>query len=104
MNSETVNGADDNPVGAIRDMTDGRVADVCTDAVGMEADHTLLDKMSNVLHGEAGSIKALRQCLSAVRRGGVVSVVGAYGMPYDNFPLGQTFDKAITMCFGQAPV
>jgi alcohol dehydrogenase len=25
-------------------------------------------------------------------------------MPYDNFPLGQIFDKGITMRFGQAPV
>ena len=31
-------------VQAIRDMTDGRGADICVDAVGMEADRTLLDK------------------------------------------------------------
>jgi len=42
--------------------------------------------------------------LSAVRRGGVVSVVGVYGMPYDKFPLGQIFDKGISLRFGQAPV
>ena len=41
--------------------------------------------------------------ISAVRRGGVVTVVGVYGMPYDNFPLGQIFDKGITLRFGQAP-
>ena len=39
-----------------------------------------------------------------MRRGGVVTVVGVYGTPYDNFPLGQIFDKGITMRFGQAPV
>ena len=38
-----------------------------------------------------------------MRRGGVVTVVGVYGTPYDNFPLGQIFDKGITMRFGQAP-
>jgi len=73
------------------------------DAVGMEADRNLIDKMANVVHGEAGSIKVLRTAISAVRRGGVVTVVGVYGMPYDNFPLGQIFDKGITMRFGQAP-
>jgi threonine dehydrogenase-like Zn-dependent dehydrogenase len=39
-----------------------------------------------------------------VCRGGVVSVVGVYGMPYDKFPLGQIFDKGISLYFGQAPV
>jgi S-(hydroxymethyl)glutathione dehydrogenase / alcohol dehydrogenase len=33
-----------------------------------------------------------------------VTVVGVYGMSYDAFPLGQIFDKGITMRFGQAPV
>lgn len=85
-------------------MTEGRGADVCVDAVGLEADRTVMDKLSNVIHAQAGSIKMLQACISAVRRGGVVTVVGVYGLPYDNFPLGQIFDKGITMRFGQAPV
>jgi S-(hydroxymethyl)glutathione dehydrogenase/alcohol dehydrogenase len=70
----------------------------------MEAERSPLDKLSNVIHPQAGSIKALNTVLSAVRRGGVVSVVGVYGMPYDKFPLGQIFDKGISLHFGQAPV
>lgn len=96
--------AETDPVEAIRAMTKGRGADVCVDAVGMEADRTALDKLSNVVHMQAGSIKALKMAISAVRRGGVVSVVGVYGMPYDDFPLGQIFEKGISMKFGQAPV
>ena len=63
-----------------------------------------MDKVKNVLHAEAGSIAALKTAFSAVRRGGTVSVLGVYGMPYDNFPLGQIFDKAISVRCGQAPV
>jgi threonine dehydrogenase-like Zn-dependent dehydrogenase len=100
--SETLNAAKMDVVQAIRDMTDGRGADVCIDAVGMEADRTILDKVSNVLHGEVGSIKALKTAISAVRRGGFVSVVGVYGVPYDNFPVGQIFDKGISLRFGQS--
>ena len=103
-NAEILNAAEDDPVQAIRDLTEGRGADVCVDAVGMEANRNLLDKLSNIIHAQAGSIKGLQTAISAVRRGGVVTVVGVYGMPYDNFPLGQIFDKGITMCFGQAPV
>ena len=102
--SEGVNAKDEDAVSAIRDMTDGRGADVCVDAVGMEADRNLTDKLANIWHGEVGSFKALKDCISAVRRGGVVSVVGVYGIPYDAFPLGQIFDKGIKMAFGQAPV
>ena len=42
-------------------------------------------------------------CLSAVRRGGHVSILGVYGYPYDNFPLNQIFDKGISIHAGQAP-
>ena len=103
-NAEILNAAEEDPVQAIRDLTEGRGADVCVDAVGMEANRNLLDKLSNIIHAQAGSIKGLQTAISAVRRGGVVTVVGVYGTPYDNFPLGQIFDKGITMRFGQAPV
>jgi S-(hydroxymethyl)glutathione dehydrogenase / alcohol dehydrogenase len=102
--AETINAQKDDPVEAIRSLTEGRGADVCIDAVGMEADRSLTDKLLNVWHAEVGSIKALKNCISAVRRGGFVSILGVYGVPYDNFPLGQIFDKGIKMAFGQAPV
>lgn len=89
-------------VQAIRDLTEGRGADICVDAVGMEADRSLFDKAKNLMHAEVGSIKVLRIAISAVRRGGWVTVVGVYGIPYDNFPLGQIFDKGIKMRFGQS--
>lgn len=103
-NSETINVEEGDAVEKIRAMTEGRGADVCVDAVGLEADRKLKDKLGNLWHMEMGSLNALKLCISAVRRGGVVSVVGVYGMPYDAFPVGQIFDKGIRMAFGQAPV
>ena len=41
--------------------------------------------------------------MSAVRRGGFVSVLGVYSSPFDNFPIHQFFDKGITLRGGQAP-
>ncbi len=99
-----INSREEDAVEIIRSLTDGRGADVCIDAVGMEADRSLWDKIKNVAHLEAGSTSVLRQCFSAVRRGGSVSILGVYGMAYDNFPLGQIFDKGITVHSGQAPV
>jgi S-(hydroxymethyl)glutathione dehydrogenase/alcohol dehydrogenase len=101
--SETLHAKKVNVVEAIRDMTNGRGADVCVDAVGMEADRTVLEKFGNLIHGEAGSIKVIDLCASAVRRGGVISIVGVYATRY-RFPLGQIFDKGITLKMGQVAV
>lgn len=63
-----------------------------------------MDKAKAVLNFEKGSIKVLDACLSGVRRGGTVSVLGVYPVNYDNFRLGQIFDKGITLKAGQSPV
>ncbi len=103
-NAEVLDASSQDVVAIIREMTDGRGADVCIDAVGMEADRSFIDKALNVVRGQTGSIEVLKNCFSAVRRGGVVTAVGVYGTTYDNFPLGQMFDKDLTFRCGQVPV
>jgi len=103
-NTITINARDEHAIDKIRELTDGRGADVCIDAVGMEADHSMWDKVGNIIRLQKGYINALRMAFDAVRRGGIVSIVGVYGYPYDNFPLHQIFDKGITLKSGQVPV
>jgi S-(hydroxymethyl)glutathione dehydrogenase/alcohol dehydrogenase len=103
-NVDTLNPHEVDVVAAIREMTDGRGADVCVDAVGFEPERTLMDKAKAVINFEKGSIKVLEMCFEAVRRMGTVSIMGVYGSPYDNFPLHRIFDKGITIKQGQAPV
>jgi S-(hydroxymethyl)glutathione dehydrogenase / alcohol dehydrogenase len=100
--SETINASQVDPVEVIREMTGGYGADVCVDAVGMEADRSFMEKALNVVQLEKGTMKILEKCMDAVRRGGVVTVVGVYGTPYNNFPLHQWFDKGIKLIGGQA--
>jgi threonine dehydrogenase-like Zn-dependent dehydrogenase len=90
-------------VDEIRSMSGGYGADVCVEAVGFEPDRSLLDRAKAVANLEKGSDKVLLACMSAVRRGGFVSVLGVYSSPFDNFPIHQFFDKGITMQGGQAP-
>ncbi len=87
----------------IRSMSDGRGADLCIDAVGFEPDRNIIDRAKAVINFEKGSVKVLEACMSAVRRGGTVSVLGVYPTYYDNFPVGQFFDKGIILKGGQAP-
>ena len=90
-------------VDEIRSMSHGYGADVCVEAVGFEPDRSLLDRAKSVVNLEKGSDKVLVTCMSAVRRGGFVSVLGVYASPFDNFPIHQFFDKGITLKGGQAP-
>ena len=101
-NVENINAAEVDAVEVIREMTGGYGADVCVDAVGMEADRTTLEKALNVVQMEKGSMKVLEKCFDSVRRAGTVTVVGVYGSPYNNFPLHQWFDKGIKLMGGQA--
>ncbi len=101
---EIINYNEGDVVEKIRGMTQGYGADVCIDAVGMEADRSNWTKALNVLQGEMGTMRVLERCIDAVRRGGTVSILGVYGTPYDNFPLHQWFDKGIQIKGGQAPV
>ena len=102
--AETIDASKVDAVEAIREATEGRGADLCVDAVGMEADRSFLDRVSGALHMERGTLKVLTTALRAVRRGGVVSVVGVYGMDYHDFPLARLFDKGVRIKSGQAPV
>lgn len=87
----------------IREMTSNRGADLCVDAVGFEPERSFVDRAKAEINFQKGSLKVLEACMSAVRRGGIVSVLGVYPTTYDNFPIGQFFDKGITIKGGQAP-
>jgi S-(hydroxymethyl)glutathione dehydrogenase / alcohol dehydrogenase len=99
---ETINAKEMDPIEVIREMTGGYGADVCIDAVGMEADRSTLESIKNVFQAQQGSIKVLENCIDAVRRGGTVSIVGVYGYPYSNFPLQKMFEKNVLVRGGQA--
>ena len=104
-NSETILWEADgkNVIDFIRSITENRGADLCVEAVGFEPDRNFMDRAKAVINIEKGSPKVLEACMSAVRRSGIVSVLGVYPTTYDNFPIGQFFDKGITLKGGQAP-
>lgn len=88
----------------IRGMTQGRGADLCIDAVGFEPERGIVDRVKATVNFEKGSVKVLEACFSGVRRGGRISILGVYPVNYDNFKLGQIFDKGLTIRGGQVPV
>lgn len=84
--------------------TDGRGVDATIDAVGFEAKGNKLESIARGLMIESGSGTVLRDCIGAVRRGGVVSIPGVYTGFLHGFLIGDAFDKALTFVMGQTSV
>lgn len=93
---------------ALRDMTGGRGADACIDAVGLEAHGVGIpawyDSAKHKLWLESDRPTALRQAIHACRKGGTVSIPGVYGGFVDKFPIGAAFAKGLTLRMGQTHV
>ena len=81
-----------------------RGVDSVIDAIGFEAKGSMLETIMTNLKIEGSSGAALRQCIAAVRRGGVVSVPGIYAGPINDFLIGDAFDKGLTFRMGQTHV
>lgn len=92
----------------IKMRTGGRGADVCIDAVGMEAlGHgvgAIVDHAKTILRMENDRPNVLRQAIMSCRKLGVVSVPGVYGGLADSIPLGQAFNKGLRFAMGQTAV
>jgi threonine dehydrogenase-like Zn-dependent dehydrogenase len=83
---------------------DGRGVDGVVDAVGFEAKGSTLETVMTDLKLEGSSGAALRQCIAAVRRGGMVSVPGVYAGFIHGFLFGDIFEKGIGIKAGQTHV
>ena len=84
----------------LKEMTGGRGPDAVIDAVGMEGHGTGIgyayDRVKQALHLETDRASALRTAIMAVRKGGVLSILGVYGV-VDKFPLGVIMNKGLTV-------
>jgi threonine dehydrogenase-like Zn-dependent dehydrogenase len=90
--------------GTIIDETRNRGVDGVIDAVGFEAKGSTLETVMATLKVESSSGAALRQCIAAVRRGGMVSVPGVYAGFINGFLFGDIFEKGIGIKAGQTHV
>jgi threonine dehydrogenase-like Zn-dependent dehydrogenase len=103
--AEVINYADIDVSEALRDLTGGQGPDACIDAVGLESHGTTLDawydRAKTSAYLATDRPHALRQAITACRKGGIVSIPGVYGGFLDKFPLGAAFAKGLTLKMGQ---
>jgi threonine dehydrogenase-like Zn-dependent dehydrogenase len=95
----------EDPVLFIKKTTDWFGADVCIDAVGADAAGSAMQTITGKkLLLQAGAATALHWAINAVKKGGIISIVGVYG-PTDNLvPIGNVLNKGLTIRANQASV
>ena len=89
----------------MKKATDYLGADVAIDAVGAEADGNFLQHVTAAkLKLQGGSPVALNWAIDSVRKGGTVSVMGAYGPMFSAVKFGDAMNKGLTLRMNQCPV
>jgi threonine dehydrogenase-like Zn-dependent dehydrogenase len=103
---------------ALIEMTGGRGPDSILEAVGMEAHGSPVEAAATKAVGllpdaiakpvikkaAVDRMAALHTAVTAVRRGGTVSISGVYGGQVDPMPMMTMFDRGITLRMGQCHV
>ncbi|WP_242686187.1 zinc-dependent alcohol dehydrogenase [Aeromicrobium sp. IC_218] len=104
--AETINfGQVDDVVVEMKKQTDYLGADRVIDAVGAEADGNFTQHVTAAkLKLQGGSPVALNWAIDGVRKGGTISVMGAYGPLFSAVKFGDAMNKGLTLRMNQAPV
>jgi S-(hydroxymethyl)glutathione dehydrogenase / alcohol dehydrogenase len=126
LGAETINFDNEDPVERIKKETGGK-GTICIDAVGYEAvghsganngsggdgsskgdnknntghDHS---KVSKPAYEPANPLQVINWMCQAARKYSTISIPGVYGTAYDQFPLGQIFNRELQIRLGQCPV
>ena len=105
----TVDFGEDDVFEKINDLTAGRGADACIDAVGSEANATasadsILDRIKVATFMGTDRPHVLRQAITCCRNFGTVSIVGVYGGFLDKVPMGSAINRGLTLRMAQTPV
>ena len=93
----------------IQEMTAGRGADACIDAVGTEPDtmsgfDAVIDRVKVATFMGTDRPHVLRQAIHCCRNFGTVSIVGVYGGFVDKIPMGSAINRGLTFRMAQTPV
>jgi threonine dehydrogenase-like Zn-dependent dehydrogenase len=97
-------GAVDGVSDVVRELTDGRGVDSAIDCVGMEAEATIVGRALQATKVLPDRFGALVTATRSLRRGGTLSICGVYVGAFPLVPLGELFDRQITLRMGQANV
>lgn len=86
----------------VLEMTGGYGVDAAIDAVGMEADGSVIGSILQATKLQLDRATALRECMASLRRGGTLSISGVYAGPIQAFRPSDLFDMRIQVRMGRS--
>lgn len=104
--AETINFEKEEVYERLMEMTRGRGPDRCIDAVGCEAHASssltaIMDKAKEQVRLQGDRTYVLQEAIKSCRKGGTISMPGAYVGGSDTLPLGAFMNKGLTLKTGQ---
>lgn len=100
LGADTINFSEQNVLFTLPKMCPNG-PDVAIDAVGFRFPKGLIHMFERALKLETDAPSVLNECITLVRKGGIVSVVGDYYQLANHFPIGAFMEKGLTMRGGQ---
>jgi threonine dehydrogenase-like Zn-dependent dehydrogenase len=107
--AETLDFLDEDIYDRIQEMTKGRGADACIDAVGTEPEtrsgaDAMWDRVKVATFMGTDRPHVMRQAIHCCRNFGTVSLIGVYGGFLDKIPMGSAINRGLTFRMAQTPV
>lgn len=107
--ADTIDFMEDDVYDRIQEITHGRGADACIDAVGTEPETSASldsrwDRIKVATFMGTDRPHVLRQAIHCCRNFGTVSIVGVYGGFVDKIPMGSAINRGLTFRMAQTPV
>lgn len=87
----------------VKEITQGG-AEVVIDCVGMDGKKSIVEAVEQKLKLQGGTLSAIEIAMKSVKKFGTIQLTGVYGAKYNMFPLGNLFERNISLKMGQAPV
>jgi threonine dehydrogenase-like Zn-dependent dehydrogenase len=95
----------DDPVFYLKKQSDWLGWDAAIEAVGCESRGGFIQRLTGVtLKLQGGAATPILWAIDAVRKGGVVSIVGVYGPTFNAVNIGDAINKGLTIRMNQAAV
>src|SRR3954471_1059395 len=93
----------------IQELTEGRGADACIDAVGTEPEtkaslDSVMDRIKVTPFMGTDRPHVLRQAIQCCLNFGTVSIIDVYGGMLDQIPMGSAINRGLTFRMAQIPI
>jgi len=103
LGCETINFSEKNVITTVQEMVPGG-PDVCVDAVGFRYAKNILHKLERFVRLETDNPTTISECITLVKKGGIVSIIGDYYGLCNHFPIGAVMEKGLTLRSGIVPL